>query len=84
MGHSTSQAALTYLHTRDEHQRAIAEALSKLTSGELERRGPDRSDVSATKAPGCYVKIACRWACAPADLVIHRGARARLERATYC
>jgi integrase len=41
MGHSTSRAALTYLHASDERQRAIAKALSRLTSGELERRGSE-------------------------------------------
>ena len=51
MGHSTSRAALTYLHASDERQRAIAEALSKLTSGELERRGPDRSGTYRARKP---------------------------------
>jgi hypothetical protein len=39
MGHSPTRAALTYLHGSDERQRAIAEALSKLTAAELKRRG---------------------------------------------
>ncbi len=43
MGHSTTRAALTYLHASDERQRAIAEALSTLSTGELERRDPRRS-----------------------------------------
>jgi integrase len=51
MGHSTSRAALTYLHASDERQRAIAEALSKLTSGELERRGPDGSGTYRARKP---------------------------------
>ena len=51
MGHSTSRAALTYLHASDERQRAIAEALSKLTSGELKRRGPDRSGMYRARKP---------------------------------
>jgi hypothetical protein len=39
MGHSTTRAALTYLHASDERQRAIAEALSKISNSELKRRG---------------------------------------------
>jgi integrase len=40
MGHSTTRAALTYLHASDERQRAIAEAMSKISAGELRRRRP--------------------------------------------
>jgi integrase len=43
MGHSTTRAALTYLHANDQRQRAIAEALSKISKSELKRRGPARS-----------------------------------------
>jgi integrase len=43
MGHSTTKAALTYLHGSDERQRAIAEALSSLTAAELKRRDTGRS-----------------------------------------
>lgn len=43
MGHSTTRAALTYLHASDERQRAIAEALSKISNSELKRRGSARS-----------------------------------------
>jgi integrase-like protein len=43
MGHSTTRAALTYLHGSDERQRAIAEALSRLTAAELKRRDRGRS-----------------------------------------
>jgi integrase len=39
MGHSTTRAALTYLHASDERQRAIAEALSKINNSESKRRG---------------------------------------------
>jgi hypothetical protein len=39
MGHSTTKAALAYLHGSDERQRAIAEALSSVTAAELKRRG---------------------------------------------
>jgi hypothetical protein len=40
MGHSTTRAALTYLHASDERQRAIADALSKVSATELKRRSP--------------------------------------------
>lgn len=43
MGHSTPRAALIYLHASDERQRAIADALSKITTTELARRTPERS-----------------------------------------
>jgi integrase len=39
MGHSTTRAALTYLHDSDERQRAIAEAMSTISASELRRRG---------------------------------------------
>jgi integrase len=35
MGHSTSRAAMIYLHSKDERQRAIADAISKRTAKEL-------------------------------------------------
>ena len=44
MGHSTTRAALTYLHASDERQRAIAKAMSKISAGELGRRRPVPSD----------------------------------------
>ena len=43
MGHSTTRAALTYLHPSDERQRVIADAMSKIGAGELKRRGSLRS-----------------------------------------
>jgi integrase len=43
MGHSTTRAALVYLHGSDERQQAIAEALSKQAADELGRSGPHRS-----------------------------------------
>jgi integrase len=43
MGHSTTRAALTYLHASDERQRAIAEAMSKISASELKRRRSARS-----------------------------------------
>jgi hypothetical protein len=43
MGHSTTRAALTYLHAGDQRQRAIAEALSEISKSELKRRGSAQS-----------------------------------------
>jgi hypothetical protein len=54
MGHSTTRAALTYLHASDQRQRVIAEALSKINNSELKRRGSARS---GTKAARRSVKI---------------------------
>jgi hypothetical protein len=52
MGHSTTRAALTYLHASDERQRAIADALSKVSASELERRGPDRQARTGHESAG--------------------------------
>jgi integrase len=43
MGHSTTRAALIYLHASDDRQRAIADALSKVSATELKRCSPNRS-----------------------------------------
>jgi integrase len=43
MGHSTTRAAMIYLHGSDERQRAIAEALSKLAEGSQKRPSSRRS-----------------------------------------
>ena len=43
MGHSTTRAALTCLHGSDERQRAIADALSKISATKLKRRSPNGS-----------------------------------------
>jgi integrase len=48
MGHSTTRAALVYLHGSDERQQAIADALSKLATKELER--------SRNPANGCLAE----------------------------
>jgi integrase len=37
LGHSTTRAALTYLHASDDRQRAIAEALDKITHDQIRR-----------------------------------------------
>ena len=42
MGHSTTRAAMVYLHATDERQQAIADALSKLAEGGLQRRSSRR------------------------------------------
>jgi hypothetical protein len=38
MGHSSNRAALIYLHSTDERQREIADALGDLAAGELKRK----------------------------------------------
>jgi integrase len=43
LGHSTTRAALIYLHGSNERQRALAGALSKLTTEALNPRPPGRS-----------------------------------------
>ena len=48
MGHSSTRAAMIYLHSTDERQREIADALGTLAAGELDRkpkrrRGENRS-----------------------------------------
>jgi integrase len=43
MGHSTTRAAMIYLHGTDERQQAIADALSKLAKGSQERGSSRRS-----------------------------------------
>jgi len=40
MGHSSTRAALIYLHGNDDRQRAIADGLSKLAQRELRRQEP--------------------------------------------
>jgi integrase len=43
LGHSTTRAALIYLHGSDEQQRAVAKALSQLTNDALNPRPAGRS-----------------------------------------
>jgi integrase len=47
MGHSSTRAALIYLHSTDERQREIADALGELAAGELKRKA-HRARTSAT------------------------------------
>jgi integrase len=54
MGHSSTRAALIYLHSTDERQREIADALGELAAGELKRkperaRGADAGSRSGTQ-----------------------------------
>lgn len=43
MGHATSRAALIYLHSKDERQQAIADAISQRTTSELREDTPRSS-----------------------------------------
>ena len=47
MGHSSTRAALIYLHSTDERQREIADALGDLAAGELKRK-PSRAHKGTT------------------------------------
>jgi hypothetical protein len=38
MGHSSTRAAMIYLHSSDERQRQIADALGDFAAGELKRK----------------------------------------------
>jgi integrase len=49
MGHSTSRAALVYLHSTDERQRKVADALGELARAELQG---ERKRASARGASG--------------------------------
>jgi len=52
MGHSSSRAALIYLHSTDERQREIADALGDLAAGELKRLVARNSGRSAGRQSG--------------------------------
>jgi integrase len=75
MGHSTTRAAMVYLHGSDERQQAIADALSRQAEDELGRSKKQQSDAAGTAAaerivsadyyPG-YMRIDLgSWFCAP-------------------
>lgn len=51
MGHSSTRAAMIYLHSTDERQRAIADALGTLAATELDRK-PKRARVGAENRTG--------------------------------
>lgn len=43
MGHSSTRAAMIYLHARDEREREIADRLEERAAEELRANGADRS-----------------------------------------
>jgi hypothetical protein len=47
MGHSTTRTALIYLHSTDERQREIADALGELAAGQLKRKPGRARETSA-------------------------------------
>ena len=50
MGHDTERAALIYLHSSRERQRALADAVGEATQAELARsKSRDRSKPSGTQ-----------------------------------
>ena len=49
MGHSTSRVAMVYLHSTDERQRKVADALDDMVRAELQ---DDRNRASARSASG--------------------------------
>jgi integrase len=49
MGHSSSRAALIYLHSKDERQQAIADAISKRADRELRPKKPSSGTQRARK-----------------------------------
>jgi hypothetical protein len=52
MGHSTTRAAMTYLHGSDERQQAIADALSSRAAAELNRPGVRQSGTQRARRRG--------------------------------
>jgi hypothetical protein len=63
MGHSSTRAALIYLHSTDERQRELADAFSELAAGELKRKtarprdAGGRSDATGTAPEQRLMKI---------------------------
>ena len=49
MGHSSSRAAMIYLHSTDERQRTIADALGDLAAGELDRQPKQARQSTGTR-----------------------------------
>jgi integrase len=43
MGHSSSRAAMIYLHSTDQRQRALADAVDKAAKAELRKAGKNRT-----------------------------------------
>ncbi len=54
MGHSSSGAALIYLHGSDDRQRVIAEGISKVVAAELQRSRPSRSGTQHADGAGAH------------------------------
>lgn len=54
MGHSTTRAALIYLHGSDQRQQEIAQALSDLAKAEVKRRGKRSEKKPGHRASGTY------------------------------
>ena len=52
MGHSTTRAALIYLHGSEERQQEIAKALSRLAEAEMKQAAEGRPARSARRASG--------------------------------
>ncbi len=50
MGHSSTRAAMIYLHSTDERQRQIADALGDLAAGELKRKTARARDTTANRS----------------------------------
>ena len=50
MGHSSTRAAMIYLHSSDERQRQIADALGELAAGELKRKTTRARDATGNRS----------------------------------
>jgi integrase len=50
MGHSSTRAAMIYLHSSDERQRQIADALGELAAGELKRKTARARDATGSRS----------------------------------
>ncbi len=52
MGHSSTRAAMIYLHTRDERDREIASTMDKMVKRELKRSQPNAKKANQTECRG--------------------------------
>jgi len=50
MGHSTSKAALVYLHSTGERQRTLADAVGQRARSVLEKTGPPEGEATVSGA----------------------------------
>jgi hypothetical protein len=78
MGHSTSRAALVYLHSTDERQRKVADALGELARAELQ---DERKRASARGASGADL---ARKAAKRHQLSLMSDANTVLDLVIYC